>query len=97
MCSLGFPIQKKVDDSSLYYFTDKGSIKITSKIGSFGTRSFIRTNRLNFDKIRIFHKRLRSLCGAERKLVKKKITEANFSNLVSNLLYTYLKKSTEKL
>ena len=26
-------------------------------------------------------------CGAERKFVKKKITEANFSNLVSYLLY----------
>ena len=34
-------------------------------------RSFIRSNRLNFVKIRIFHKHLRSLCGAERKLVKK--------------------------
>ena len=27
---------------------------------------------------------------------KKKFTEANFSKLVSYLLYTYLKKSTEK-
>ena len=27
---------------------------------------------MNFVKIRIFHKHLRSLCGAERKLVKKK-------------------------
>ena len=34
-------------------------------------RSFIQSNRLNFVKIRIFHKHLRSLCGAERKLVKK--------------------------
>ena len=32
-----------------------------------------------------------------KKIGQKKITEANFSNLVSNLLYTYLKKSTEKL
>ena len=29
--------------------------------------------------------------------LKKKITEANFSNLVSYLLYSYQKKSTEKL
>ena len=26
---------------------------------------------MNFDKIRIFHKHLKNLCGAERKLVKK--------------------------
>ena len=45
--------------------------------------------RLNFDKICIFHKHLRSPCGAERKLVKKKFAEANFSNLVSYLLYAY--------
>ena len=47
------------------------------------------SNRLNFDKICIFHKHLRSSCGAERKFVKKKFAEANFSNLVSYLLYTY--------
>ena len=29
------------------------------------------SNRLNFDKICIFHKHLRSSCGAERKFVKK--------------------------
>ena len=52
---------------------------------------------MNFDNICIFHKHLRPTCGAERKFVKKKITEANFSNLVSYLLYAYLKKSTEKL
>ena len=32
-----------------------------------------------------------------KKILKKKITEANFSNLVSYLLYAYQKKSTEKL
>ena len=36
------------------YLKDKGSIKITSD-------SFIGSNRLNFDKIRIFHKDPRSL------------------------------------
>ena len=52
---------------------------------------------MNFDNICIFHKHLRPTCGAERKFVEKKITEANFSNLVSYLLYAYQKKSTEKL
>ena len=37
MCSLGFPIQKKVDDSNPYYFKDKGSIKITSKLEPLDT------------------------------------------------------------
>ena len=36
MCSLGFSIQKTVDDSNLYYFKDKGSIKITSKLEALG-------------------------------------------------------------
>ena len=52
---------------------------------------------MNFDNICIFHKHLRPTCDAEKKFVKKKITEANFSNLVSYLLYAYQKKSTEKL
>ena len=36
MCSLAFSIQKSVDDSDLYYFKDKGSIKITSKLKVLG-------------------------------------------------------------
>ena len=36
MCSLGFSIQTSVDDSNLYYFKDKGSIKITSKLEALG-------------------------------------------------------------
>ena len=36
-----------------------------------GSHSFIRSNRLNFDKICISDKHLRSSCGAERKFVKK--------------------------
>ena len=52
---------------------------------------------MNFDNICIFHKHLKPTCDAERKFVKKKFTEANFSNLVSYLLYAYQKKSTEKL
>ena len=51
---------------------------------------------MNFDNICIFHKHLRPTCDAEKNSLKK-ITEANFSNLVSYLLYAYQKKSTEKL
>ena len=36
MCSLAFSVQKSVDDSNLYYFKDKGSIKITSKLEASG-------------------------------------------------------------
>ena len=36
MCSVGFSIQKSVHDSNLYYFKDKGSIKITSKLEALG-------------------------------------------------------------
>ena len=54
MCSLGFSIQKSVDDSNLYYFKDKGSIKITSKLKALG-RALLsaESNRLDFDKIRM--------------------------------------------
>ena len=65
-------------------------------MGSFGTRSFIRSDRLDFEKIRIFHKNLRSLRDAERKLVKKNY-RSEFLQSSFILLYTFLKKSTEKL
>ena len=42
-------------------------------------------------------KHLRSSFGAERRFLKKKFTEANFSNLVPYLLYAYQKKSAGKL
>ena len=71
------------------YLKDKGSIKITSD-------SFIGSNRLNFDKIRIFHKDPRSLREAIRKFVKKNY-RSEFLQSSFVLLYTYLKKSTEKL
>ena len=71
------------------YLKDKGSIKITSD-------SFIGSNRLNFDKIRIFHKDPRSLREAIRKFVKKNY-RSEFLQSSFILLYTYLKKSTEKL
>ena len=89
MCFLRFSKRKGVDDSDVYYFKDKGSIKSTSKLEALGRTLSSGAIRLNFDKICIFHKHLRSSCGAERKFVKKKFAEANFSNLVSYLLYTY--------
>ena len=36
MCFLRFSKRKGVDDSDLYYFKDKGSIKITSKLEALG-------------------------------------------------------------
>ena len=36
MCSLGFSIQKSVHGSDLYYFKDKGSVKIASKLEALG-------------------------------------------------------------
>ena len=36
VCFLGFSIEKSVDDSNLYYFKDKGSIEITSKLEALG-------------------------------------------------------------
>ena len=36
MCFLRFSERKGVDDSDLYYFKDKGSIKITSKLEALG-------------------------------------------------------------
>ena len=36
MCFLGFSKRKGVDDSDLYYFKDKGSIKLTSKLEALG-------------------------------------------------------------
>ena len=70
MCFLRFSKRKDVDDSDLYYFKDKGSIKITSKLEAL-VRTLIRSNRLNFDNICIFYKHHRPTCGAERKFVKK--------------------------
>ena len=36
MCFLRFSDRKGVDDSDQYYFKDKGSIKITSKLEALG-------------------------------------------------------------
>ena len=99
MCSLAFSIQKSVDDSNLYYFKDKGSIKKkTSKLKALG-RALLSagSNRLDFDKICIYFTSISGPYAVRKKIGQKKFTEANFSKLVSNLLYTYLKKTTEKL
>ena len=74
MCFLRFSKRKGVDDSDLYYFKDKGSLKITSILEALGRTlhdSFIWSTQLNFDKICIFHKHLRPSCGAERKFAEK--------------------------
>ena len=36
MCFLKFSKRKGVDDFDLYYFKDKGSIKLTSKLEALG-------------------------------------------------------------
>ena len=36
MCFLGFSKRKGVADSDLYYFKDKASVKITSKMEALG-------------------------------------------------------------
>ena len=36
VCLLRFSKRKGVDDSDLYYFKDKGSIKVTSKLEALG-------------------------------------------------------------
>ena len=73
MCFLRFSKRKGVADSDMYYFKDKGSIKVTSKLEALGRTLLSGVNRLNFDKICIFHKHLRSSCGAERKFDKKNL------------------------
>ena len=69
MCFLRFSKRKGVADSDLYYFKDKGSIKITGKL--LWVALFYPEQSVEFDKICIFQRHLRSSCGAERKFVKK--------------------------
>ena len=78
MCFLRFSKRKGVNDSDLYYFKDRGSIKITSKLEASSRTLLSGSNSLNFDKICIFHKHLRFSCGAERKFVKKKKYRSEF-------------------
>ena len=89
MCFLRFSKRKGVDDSDMYYFKDKGSVKLTSKLealgrtllsGAIGGR--ILTKFAYFTSIS-------GPCVAPKENSLKKFTEANFSNLVSYLLYTY--------
>ena len=96
MCFLRFSKRKGVGDSELYYFKDKGSIKIPSKFEALvrtllsGAIGLILTIFAYFTSISGPH-------VMPKKNSLKKITQANFSNLVSYLLYAYQKKSTEKL
>ena len=61
----------------------------------FGSHSFIRSNRLNFDKICIFHKHLRSSCGAEKKFVKKNL-QKRISPIEFHICYILTKRSLQK-
>ena len=46
-------MQKSVNNSNLYYFKDKGSVKITSRLEALGG-TLIWSNQLNFDKSGFF-------------------------------------------
>ena len=89
--------RKSINDYDLYYFKDKGSIKITRKLEalartlSSGAIGWILTKFAYFASIAGPH-----VVPKENSL-KKKIIEANFSKLIPYMLYTYWKKSTEKL
>ena len=96
MCFLRFSKGKGVDDSDLYYFKDKGSIKSTSKLEALG-RTLL-SGAIGWILTKFAH--FTSISGprvAPKENSLKKFAEANFSNLVPYLLYTYSKKSTEKL
>ena len=56
---------------------------------------FYRSNRLNFDKICIFHKHLRSSCGTERKFVKKNL-QKRISPIQFHISYILIKRSLQK-
>ena len=80
--------RKGVADSDLYYFKDKGSIKIIIKLEALGRTLLSGAIGSILTKFAYFT----SISGphvAPKENSLKKITEANFSNLVSYLLYTY--------
>ena len=79
MCSLAFSIQKSVDDSNLYYFKDKGSIKITSKLKALG-RALLsaESNRLDFDKIRMYFTSISGPYAVRKENWSKKIYRSEF-------------------
>ena len=59
------------------------------------SHSFIESNRLNFDKICIFHKHFRSSCSAERKFVKKNL-QKRISPIEFHICYILIKRSLQK-
>ena len=88
MCFLRFSKRKGVDDSDLYYFKDKGSIKSTSKLEALGNPLLSGAIGWILTKFAYFT----SISGprvAAKENSLKKFAEANFSNLVSYLLYSY--------
>ena len=95
MCFLRFSKRKDVGDSELYYFKDKGSIKITSKFEALYRTLLSGGNRLNFDKICIFHKHVRPTCGGGRKFVTKKL-QKQISLIWFHIFYMLIKRSLQK-
>ena len=72
----------------MYYFKDKGSIKSTSKLEALGRTLLSGAIGWILTKFAYFT----SISGprvAPKENSLKKFAEANFSNLVSYLLYTY--------
>ena len=88
MCFLRFSKRKGVADSDLYYFKDKGSIKITGKLEALGRTLLSGAIGWILTKFEYFTS-ISSPYVAPKENSLKKFTEANFSNLVSYLLYTY--------
>ena len=90
MCFLRFSKRKGVDDSDLYYFKDKGSIKITSKLEALGRTLLSGAIGLILTKFAYFTSiSLTGLNVVPKENSLKKKLEANFTNLVSYLLYSY--------
>ena len=87
MCFLRFSKRKGVDDSDLYYFKDKGSIKSTSKLQALGRTLLSEASGSILTKFAYFTS-ISGPCVAPKENSLKKFAEANFYNLVSYLLYT---------
>ena len=88
MCFLRFSKRKDVDDSDLYYFKDKGSIKLTSKLEALGRTLLPGAIGCILTKFAYFTSISGPHVAPKENSLKKKFTEANFSNLLSYLLYT---------
>ena len=91
-----FSTQKSVDDSNLSYFKYGGSNRITRKLEAL--ECALLPGAIGLILLKFAH--LTSTSGpyaVPKENWSKKVAKANFSKLVSYLLYTYLEESTEKL